>query len=52
MKYKVIKEYKKYYLCESENGYKVCFDKFNYKPKNGIIIVKETEDLLEENKDE
>lgn len=31
MKYKVIKEYNRFYLCESKNGYLECFNKYNYK---------------------
>ncbi len=31
MKYKVIKEYKRFYLCKSEKGYLECFTKNNYK---------------------
>ena len=38
MKYKVLKEYPNYYLCESEFGYKECFDK-RYKPQDGIISI-------------
>jgi len=38
MKYKVIKEYPRFYLCESEFGYKECFDK-KYQPNDGIITI-------------
>lgn len=39
MKYKILKEYKRYYLCESEIGhYKECFDK-THKPQDGYIYI-------------
>lgn len=39
LKYKVIKEYERYYLTEDEKGRKECFDKTFHKPdKNGYII--------------
>lgn len=31
MKYKVVKEYNRFYLCESKKGYLECFNKYNYK---------------------
>lgn len=42
LKYKVIKEYKYYYLTKNEkHGYKECFDKVFYKPgMNGYITIK------------
>lgn len=39
MKYKIIKEYDYYYLCESSYGYKECFNKYVYKSKDGYIYV-------------
>lgn len=42
MKYKVIKEYERYYLTQDEKGCKECFDKIFHKPdKNGYIVKKE-----------
>lgn len=42
MKYKVIKEYDRFYLCESKQGYKECFFKNEYRPdKEGYISKKE-----------
>lgn len=43
MRYKVIKEYNKFYLCESEKGYKKCLDKYKYKPDENGYIVEENE---------
>ncbi len=40
MKYKVIKEYKRFYLAESPNGYKECFMKYEYKKDNDGYIYK------------
>lgn len=41
LKYKVIKEYDKFYLTENMKGFKECFDKVLYKPdKNGYITKK------------
>lgn len=38
MKFKVIKEYKYFYLCKSEKGYIETFNKREYKPdKDGFI---------------
>lgn len=39
MKYKIIKEYKYYYLCESPYGYKECFSKYRCKPNDGYIYI-------------
>lgn len=37
-KYKIIKEYDKFYLCEHPKGYKECFNKSEYKPtEDGYI---------------
>lgn len=42
-KFKIIKEYDNFYLCENEKfGYKECFNKAEYKPENGYIIRKRT----------
>lgn len=41
-KYKVIKEYESYYLCEHEkHKYKECFNKFDYKLNEEGYIVKQ-----------
>lgn len=41
LKYKVIKEYERYYLTQNERGHKECFDKIFHKPdKNGYITKK------------
>lgn len=41
MKFKVIKEYKLFYLCVSEKGYRETFNKREYKPnKDGFIVKK------------
>lgn len=40
-KYKVIKEYTRFYLAESPSGYRECFSKNEYKPNcNGEIVKK------------
>lgn len=44
MKYKVIKEYSRFYLAESENGYKETFEKWKYIPDSEGYIYKENED--------
>lgn len=42
MKFKVIKEYGRFYLAESPKGYKKTFNKNEYKPDSkGYIIEKE-----------
>ncbi len=44
MKYKVIKEYERFYLCESERGHKECFFKNEHKPdEKGFIFIKKVE---------
>lgn len=43
MKYKIIKEYKEFYLCEHPNGYKECFDKIKYRPTEDGFIIKHHE---------
>lgn len=41
MKYKVIKEYERFYLCESRQGHKECFFKNEHKPdEDGFIFIK------------
>lgn len=53
MKYKVIKEYQRFYLCRSEKGWLECFSKSNYKvDANGYIYKfrKYIEDNLKTNK--
>ncbi len=45
-KFKVIKEYKDYYLCEHEkHKYKECFSKIGYKPDQEGYITKVETDL-------
>lgn len=45
-KFKVIKEYPSYYLCEHEKyKYKECFNKFDYKPDEEDYITKVETDL-------
>ena len=47
MKFKVIKEYKYFYLCKSEKGYIETFNKREYKPdKDGFITKKPDNDCL------
>lgn len=42
MKFKVVNEYKRFYLCRSPNGYLECFNKLDYRPNDdGMIIVKD-----------
>ena len=42
-KYKIIKEYDRFYLTEHPVGYKVCFDRYTHKPTlDGYIIEKES----------
>ena len=42
-KYKIIKEYDRFYLTEHPAGYKVCFDKYTHRPtEDGYIIEKES----------
>ncbi len=44
MKYKVLKEYPRFYLCESPKGYLECFLKYENIPSDkGIIIKKESD---------
>ncbi len=43
MKFKVIQEYKTYYLAQNEKGYKECFDKPKYKPTEDGYIIKRKE---------
>lgn len=46
MEYRVLKEYKKFYLCISKSGYRECFNKFDYKPdENGKIFIKSGDDV-------
>lgn len=42
MKYRVIKEYDRFYLAIHPNGYKECFQKYKYKPDKDGYIIKET----------
>lgn len=45
-KFKVIKEYPNYYLCEHEKfGYKECFSKVEYRPNEDGYIIKHEIDL-------
>lgn len=44
MKFKVIKEYSRFYLAESKKGYKETFEKYKYKPDENGYIYKESED--------
>lgn len=39
-KFKILKEYRRFYLAVDENGFKECFSKALYKPENGYIIKK------------
>ncbi len=53
MKYKVIKEYQRFYLCRSEKGWLECFSKSNYKvDANGYVYKfrEYKEDNLKQNK--
>lgn len=41
-RFKILAEYNYYYLTISDNGYKECFNKYQYKPTNdGYILKKE-----------
>lgn len=40
IKYKIIKEYDTYYLCERPKGYKECFNKTDYKKTEDECIIK------------
>ncbi len=40
-KFKIIKQYDRYYLCIHPAGYKECFSKYEYRPtEDGYIIKK------------
>ncbi len=48
MKFKVIKEFSRFYLAESKNGYKETFEKNLYKPDSKGYIYKKDEENYKE----
>lgn len=47
-RYKLLKEYDRYYLCESSTGYKVCFSKFGHRVTDDGYVIKITRIKKEE----
>lgn len=47
-RYKFLKEYDRYYLCESATGYKVCFSKFGHRVTDDGYVIKITRIKKEE----
>lgn len=45
-KYKIIKEYDRFYLCEHPKGYRECFSKYEYKPTVDGYIVKRKSNFI------
>lgn len=46
-KYKIVKEYDRFYLCEHPKGYKECFNKREYKPTEDGYIMKRKKQPIE-----